>query len=148
MNDALISIKPRFAKSILIGKKRYELRRRAIKLEVGTRLWIYATLPIGAIQGYAYIKAIHYGSPKELKRFINKSEISILEYDDYFLGSKQACAIELCNPTMLNEPLLLHEATKIEGRFHPPQFFKKLHRKAALLHALVSRIGSQVKVAA
>ncbi|MDE0040937.1 MAG: ASCH domain-containing protein, partial [Candidatus Poribacteria bacterium] len=66
IQDALISIRPNFAEAILAGKKTVEIRRRIPALQVGTRLWIYATRPLGAIIGTAIVAKIIEGTPTEL----------------------------------------------------------------------------------
>ena len=53
--DAIISIHPDYADAIFAGKKTIELRRRIPEVPSGTRLWIYATRPTGAIIGFVTI---------------------------------------------------------------------------------------------
>ena len=50
--DIIISIKHAFAEKIYSGEKRYELRKRIPKMQLGTRCWIYELKPIGKVTGF------------------------------------------------------------------------------------------------
>lgn len=49
--SVILSIKPRFARAIMDGSKRYELRRRIFKNENVDTAYIYATSPVKKIIG-------------------------------------------------------------------------------------------------
>ena len=53
MDQAIISLKPRYVELILSGKKTVELRNRVVRMDPGTVIWIYATRPVGGIVALA-----------------------------------------------------------------------------------------------
>ena len=81
---AMISIKPTFASSILSGAKTIELRRRFIDLPLGSKLWIYSTLPVGAVVGVATLNSIDRDTPQNLwKKYANETQIEASGFDEY-----------------------------------------------------------------
>lgn len=84
MIDAIISIKPRHVENILSGDKTVELRTRSINLPVGSRLWIYTTLPVGKVKLSAEIDFIELLSPKKMwKKHGESICITKQEFDEY-----------------------------------------------------------------
>jgi predicted transcriptional regulator len=58
-HDFILSIKPEYATKIVEGLKKVELRRRfPYGTVTGARLYIYATVPIQAVIGYATIRGV------------------------------------------------------------------------------------------
>jgi predicted transcriptional regulator len=64
----LLSIYPRWAEAILVGTKTVEVRRRAPRLQPGTRLVLYATLPVGRVVGSVVATEVLVGPPDDLWR--------------------------------------------------------------------------------
>jgi predicted transcriptional regulator len=93
MTDAIFSIKPHFADTILDGSKTVELRKVAPRKPV-ERTWIYATAPIMRIVG-------HF-KPGKIRDATHEDRIdalvSELDVDDYF-------AIEILEPVALEPPI-------------------------------------------
>jgi predicted transcriptional regulator len=120
-NDAIISIRPRFAEAILTGQKSVELRRRVPDLCIGTRLWIYATRPMAAVIGSVIVSEVHKGTPATIwKDFSAVAAITKFEYESYFDGSSEAVAIELQDAER-NNPIHIEVLRNIWEGFHPPQ---------------------------
>jgi predicted transcriptional regulator len=123
----LISLEPRHAEAILAGTKRVELRRRSMRVEPGTTVWLYAKLPVGQIIGCARIRAAHIKEPSALwKAFATASGLSKGEFFDYFEGVRTGCAIALHEVEMLPRALGLASVRAVVGSFQPPQFFARL----------------------
>jgi predicted transcriptional regulator len=140
MTDAIISINPRHAEKILTQKKTVELRTKGINLPIGSRLWIYTTLPIGRIKSYAEIDFIEHGTPTEIwRKHGRKICISKREFDDYTSTRNLVTAIGLKNISPLKNEICLGELREFESNFHPPQFYSKLHPERALYSALHER---------
>ena len=57
--DVIISIRHTFAEKIYSGEKMYEFRKRRPNIAVGTRCWIYETLPIGKVTGFFIYKGCY-----------------------------------------------------------------------------------------
>jgi predicted transcriptional regulator len=128
--DAIISIRPKFAEAILEGDKSVELRRRIPTLEMGTRLWIYATRPTAAIIGSVVVEKVQKGTPAKIwKIFAKEAAITKSEYELYFDGSHEAIAILLQSATRTS-PVHIDVLRDIWEGFHPPQVLHFVpHRK-------------------
>ena len=126
--DAIISIRPNFAEAILAGAKTVELRRRIPPLEIGTRLWIYATRPTAAVVGSVIVNAIVRGTPNSVwDAYSTQAAISRSDYDVYFDGAKEAIGLSLtsaCRTAVVG----IDELRKMRDGFHPPQVIAKLSR--------------------
>ncbi len=136
MNDAIISIKPRHVEKILSGEKTVELRTRSISLPLGSRLWIYATLPVGKIELSAEVGFIETLSPKSVWS-VYGDDICILkkEFNNYTSGRTLVTAIGLTNVQPLEKAICLETLRTYEKDFQPPQFFSRLHADRELYSA-------------
>lgn len=143
--DILISIYPTHTSNIIDGTKRVELRRRAIRVPRGTKVWIYSTRPRASIDAFAIIDDVHELKPSELwKQFGKDAGISRQEFDVYFAGSKTGCAVVLRNVTALRPHIPLKSIRTWAESFQPPQFFKKLGPDSIELAFLHSAARSYV----
>jgi predicted transcriptional regulator len=124
--DAIISIHPNYADAILAGTKTIELRRRIPELHSGTRLWIYATRPTGAVVGFATIKDISRAHPTTIwRRHRNGAGVDHALFKAYFIGAKEAVAILLAAARRVG-PITINQLRGIRDRFHPPQVLTRL----------------------
>jgi predicted transcriptional regulator len=127
MQHALISIHPEHVSEILAGNKTVEIRTRRTTLPAGSRLWIYATLPVGQIRAAARVKHVNYISPtRAWVDFEDGLRLTRSAFRTYVNGSSAVSAIELSGVTRLREPLSLHKIRQSASDFQPPQFFKYL----------------------
>lgn len=135
--NILISLEPKYAEAILSGEKVFELRRRRFQVEPGTRVWLYAKMPQGALVGHATIKRIHEASPASVwRKFGSRSCISRQDFLDYFAGRVVGYAIELFDSSRLIQAIPLHELRARHPNFHPPQFFKRIDADDRLLQQI------------
>jgi predicted transcriptional regulator len=126
LSDAIISIRPNFADAILSGTKTVELRRRIPPIDVGTRLWIYATRPTAAIVGSAIVGAIIRDTPDALWKKVSKyAAIERDEFDGYFDGSDVGIGITLCTVKPVTH-IGIERLRKWRSGFHPPQVLSKI----------------------
>jgi predicted transcriptional regulator len=133
---ALISLEERFAEAILDGMKVVELRRRPMRLSVGTTIWMYVKVPVGNVVGSAQVEATYGLAPSTLwRRFGALSGLSRAEFFDYFAGATRAFGLALTNPTRLSTPLSLEKLRALSSGFQPPQFFTHLAANGALVSA-------------
>lgn len=131
-SDAIISIHPRHANAILDGTKTVELRRRIPALSVGTRLWIYATRPVGAVIGIATVDSIVRGDPEEIwLKFGDRTAIDRVDYDAYFGGAHEAIGLLLINPQRSAKSVEIEKLRSLRMRFHPPQVMMSINSKEA-----------------
>lgn len=120
-SDVIISIRPNFAEAIFSGAKTTELRRRIPQIPVGTRLWIYATKPTGAVLGFARVDGVVSGSLEEIwVASVGQAGVSRAEFDDYFAGSEKGVALQLVD-VQQGQPVSIANLKAIRPRFHPPQ---------------------------
>lgn len=120
-DHAMISIHPEHARNIIGGKKTVELRRRFISLQPGSRLWIYATLPIGALVATATVGAVEFDEPSILwKRYKDNVAIPRKAFTEYFKGCDLGCAIGLVAIETI-APIPLGRIREIRGVNHIPQ---------------------------
>jgi predicted transcriptional regulator len=136
--DAIISIHPGYADAILAGQKTIELRRRIPKLTIGSRLWIYATQPTGAVIGVVTIREVAKASPSTIwKRHRSGAGVDHASYKAYFKGAQEAVAILLTAAERVG-PISIEQLRKIRNRFHPPQVLIRLtNSEARALNELV-----------
>lgn len=121
-NDAIISIHPRYAHAILDGVKTIELRRRIPSISIGTRLWIYATRPVGAVIGIATVERIVRGEPEQIwVEFGHQAAIERPDYDAYFEGAQEAIGIVLAQVQRNAEQVEIERLRTLRDGFHPPQ---------------------------
>tara|TARA_R110002051_G_scaffold123052_2_gene196053 strand:+ start:3962 stop:4393 length:432 start_codon:yes stop_codon:yes gene_type:complete len=124
--DSIISIRPQYAHSILDGSKTIELRRRIPHIEQGSRLWIYSTLPEGAVIGSVYVEDVLRLSPKLLwKKYGDQTRVSRHVFDEYFADADISIGIVLRDPER-RPPIRLAALREMRSDFHPPQVIKRL----------------------
>lgn len=95
MSAMLLSIKPKYAKKILAGKKTFEFRKSKPKKDI-KRIIIYASSPQKEVVGEATIEEIIEGSPKEIwETAKSASGITKKEFLAYYSGKDRAYAYKL-----------------------------------------------------
>lgn len=133
--DVIISVRRDYADAILAGTKTVELRRKLPPLLAGTRLWIYATQPTGAVVGFATVRDVERAAPVAIWRRHRAS--TGIKYDaflEYFDGAPEAIAILIAAAQRIG-PITIEQLRQIRDRFHPPQVVTRLtaHESRALL---------------
>jgi predicted transcriptional regulator len=125
--EILISVKPQYFDLMIAGAKTVELRRRALRVPAGTRVWIYATIPNGWVGAVGEVSYIHESPPHAIwNRFADRAGISKEAFNEYFNGSDLGYAIVFHRIVPLNRAVLLSDLRRQLGSFHPPQFYKRL----------------------
>ena len=120
-SHAMISIHSDHASNIVSGLKTVELRRRFMSLPLGSRLWIYSTLPVGALVATATVTAIDYDTPHTLwSRYQSEAAVSETLFFRYFGGCDLGCAIQLDDVESIT-PVPLANIRRIRGIDHIPQ---------------------------
>lgn len=124
MNDIMISIHPEYIQKILTGEKTIELRTRLIRVAPQTKIWIYSTLPQGAIVATAAFDAIYAMTPSDA--WINYSHDLCLtpeNYRKYTQTRDMVYLFKLVNIKQLCNSVSLNELRSVYSAFQPPQFF-------------------------
>lgn len=131
----LLSVRPRFAESIITGTKIAEIRRQRPGVQRGMPVVIYATLPTAAVVGTARIAGISSGSPADLwAQHRGQVGVNREEFDSYLDGAPIAYILILAEAQRLSVPLSLHDL-RASVDFQPPRSFQYLTRDK--LHQLV-----------
>lgn len=136
MNKILISVKPKYIKEILIGKKIIELRKRVGKSFLpDSEIYLYSSSPVKALVGKAHIKCVEkidMHSVNERKPYIlHAACITESDFDAYFKGSEFVFLIYLRDVSVFKKPLILDE---LRGSgFIPPQSFCYVNDKLGFL---------------
>lgn len=126
----LLSVRPRFAQSILAGTKTAEVRRTRPDIKPGTPVIIYATKPIGAVVGTASVESICDGSPDLLwGEHHDQLDLTKHEFDEYLHESGTAYVLVLNNVCKLTEQLTLGDMRE-SANFRPPQSYGYVDRRA------------------
>jgi predicted transcriptional regulator len=137
MQDALISIKPKYVHRFLSGEKTIEIRRRRVNLAVGTRLWIYSTMPEGSISAVGVIKAVDVSTCEDIwAKYSSQMGITYDEFCAYVYGAKEISAINIDNIKRVFPAPTLANLRRNMGQFYPPQFFVKINKNNKLWDAL------------
>lgn len=123
-HDFILSIKPEYATKIVDGLKTVELRRRFLDLTVtGAKMYVYATVPIQALVGYATIDRVRRMSVTEIwDEYQDVSYITRSDFDNYFEGKDAGFVLVLRDPVKLDRPISL-AVLKQKINFTPPQSF-------------------------
>lgn len=124
--NAIISIRPKFVQAIVSGAKTVEVRRRIPPIQAGTILWIYATLPIGAVVAVAVATQIFRGRPDELwASFGTQTGITKEDFDGYFEGTASGVCIGLGH-VRETPPVPISQLRLMRVGFNPPQVISKI----------------------
>lgn len=132
----LLSVRPRYAESILVGAKRAEIRRKRPGVMPGTPLIIYATKPLGAVIGTANIDEVCEGTPADLwDQYQQHVAVSQEEFDQYLIGTSTAYLLLLSGARRLSVPLTLDNMRE-SADFQPPRSYRYVNHNT--LCALVN----------
>jgi predicted transcriptional regulator len=135
-DNILISVEDRHARCMLSGSKTVELRRRTLRIAPGTRVWIYTKLPKARVGLVATVDKIDAARPNELwDRYQAQVAVSHRDFVEYFDGVVVGYAIVFRRIWALQPSIRLDELRKISRSFHPPQFFKRLHKSCPELRS-------------
>jgi predicted transcriptional regulator len=127
VENILISIEYDYVLKMLNGLKTAEIRRRQLRIQPGTRVWIYSKLPRGHVELVATADDIVAASPRRLwELYKERIAIASSEFRTYLRGVDIGCAILLRDIRPLQPALKLDTLRRTSRNFHPPQFFKRL----------------------
>lgn len=119
MCQMLLSINPKYVKSIILGEKQYEYRKFRCRDDVD-KIIIYETAPVKKVVGEADIADIIVDDV--LKVWDQTKEHSGIDkdfYDMYYRGKEKAFAYQLKNVISYDEPKSLED---IGVRYAPQSY--------------------------
>jgi type I restriction enzyme, S subunit len=119
--DVLLSIKPKYVKSILEGEKRYEFRKAIFRNHSVNRVFIYSSAPVKRIVALFEISRILEDHPAVLwDQVRDHAGINDAEFFSYFAGRERGYAIGIGNLREFVTPV--DPRVEIPG-FVPPQSY-------------------------
>jgi predicted transcriptional regulator len=140
-DNILISVQYNYVLSMLDGSKTVEVRRRPLRIQPGTRVWVYSKLPRGHVELVATVEKIAIGSPKDLwDSYRSRIGIRFAEFRSYLSGVSVACALLLTDIKPLSPALGLRTLRRTARNFQPPQFFTRFHQASTLHQLLDSKL--------
>jgi predicted transcriptional regulator len=141
--NILISVRPKYLESMLSGEKRVELRRRTLRINPGTHVWIYGKAPHSAVSAVATVGGIVSARPPELwRKWGNQAGVTKQEFDAYFAETSLAWAMLLDQVYALPHVVTLAALRQYSNPFHPPQFFMRLRHGSNALNLLTNSLQS------
>jgi len=119
--DVLLSIKPRYVKSIIDGEKRYEFRKSVFKHPDIFRVYIYASSPVKKIVGSFEVGDILEDRPADLWENVKDyAGIDDQDFFSYFAGKSRAFAIKIQDLREFSKPI---DPRETMPGFVPPQSY-------------------------
>ena len=117
--QVIMSIKPKYAQTIINGDKLYEYRKTVPKRHDVKKVYVYASKPIKAIVARFIIKRVIYDTPQKVWELTHEhSGISENEFFDYFRGRDKAYALHIENVLKFDMPI---DPKSIFNSFTAPQ---------------------------
>ncbi len=137
-NSILMSIKAEYAKRILAGEKKVEIRRRFSKKWIGHKVSLYASRPQSSIVGEALIRKVVVGEPENIwERFHKDIGCTREEFDNYTDSSSEVYAITLEETVPYRKPVSLKEVSALtQKRLRPPQSYYNLNNNKTWAEAV------------
>lgn len=134
----LLSVRPRFARAILEGRKTVEVRRRFPEVPAGTTVVLYSSSPERAVLGTVRLTRTLRVDPK-LVWATYSDDIDIEEdaLEEYLLGADASTVLQVEDPETWAQPVTLGTLRELIG-VEPPQSFRYL----ALEQLDAIRVGS------
>jgi predicted transcriptional regulator len=116
----LMPIKPKYAESILDGRKRVEFRKVAFRQDISCVI-VYASSPTKMVTGFFEVSGFDCDSPDRLwSRHGAYGGISRKDFLAYYSNRSKGVAIEVKKAWTLDTPISLAD---IAGDMHVPQSF-------------------------
>lgn len=129
VRDALLlSIKPKYAKAIYDGLKKYEFRRACPRVHLPLPCFFYESKPVSLVTGRATVLEILHGSDVELVSIVQNQDPFRESYLSYLKGARHPGALCLALPQRFENGIPLTNAFPSISR--PPQSFCYLTHRA------------------
>ncbi|MBA3986453.1 MAG: ASCH domain-containing protein [Flavobacteriales bacterium] len=103
--NVILSIKPKYAKSILSGEKKVEFRKTKFARDVD-RIYIYSSSPEQRIIGYFLIENIVEDTPEKLwRKFKDVGAVTRSDFFEYYSKKNIAYAIRIKSCKKFKRPI-------------------------------------------
>lgn len=124
----LISLRPRFAEMVFLGKKHVELRRRFTPYAEGRDVFVYVSRPEKIVRGGFRLSEVWSDTPKNIwDKVSSKVGVAWTEFEAYCSGSEIAFALSISDAWEFRSPISLDELKGELGCFTTPQSWRYLN---------------------
>jgi len=136
--DLVMSIHSSYAKDIVTGKKRVEIRRRFSDKWIGSHALVYSTTPVNSFVGSFRIANVISDCPNEIwKVFSDEIGCDKTEYDHYTKGNNQVYAIIISDYYEFKQPMPRNQlAHIIDSDIKAPQSYSAFKRNSVFEEAI------------
>ena len=119
--DVILSIKPKYVKEIIDGKKHFEFRKKSFDKDKINRVFIYSSSPTQAIVGYFETDEILEDTPERIwEQTSQVAGINKQDFFEYFKDRVSAAAIKIENFHLFSNPI---NPKEVFDKFCPPQSY-------------------------
>jgi len=134
----VMSIKAKYARMILSGKKKVEVRRKFSKKWRGSRVSIYASDPERSLVGEALIKDVVFDKSENIwERFSDQIGCTKEEFDKYTSCKNKVYAIVLQDAAAYQKSISIREISGLlKENLRPPQNYYDLSNNAKWAQAV------------
>ncbi|MHC4533896.1 MAG: ASCH domain-containing protein [Planctomycetota bacterium] len=134
----VISIRPKYARKILSGNKKVEVRRVFSKKWKSSKVTIYASGPERSLAGEALIKDVIFDKPENVwERFSDQIGCAKEEFDKYTASKNKVYAIVLDNAVPYRKSISIGEISSLlKENLRPPQNYYNLNNNAKWAEAV------------
>jgi predicted transcriptional regulator len=124
----VMSIMARYAKMILSGAKKVEIRRKFSKKWKGSKVIIYASRPERSLVGQALIKDVFFDRPENVwQRFSDQIGCTKEQFDKYTASKNKVYAIVLEGVAAYRKSISIREiSSMMKENLRPPQNYYDL----------------------
>lgn len=117
----LLSIKPKYVKEIISGKKKYEFRTAIFKERYSNEILVYSSSPVKRIVGKFKIGRILEDKPEKLwEQVKDTAGLSDEEFFAYFKDKSIGFAIEIIDFILFDKPI---DPKVLDPNFVSPQSY-------------------------
>ncbi|MCE4602226.1 MAG: DNA-binding protein [Desulfurococcales archaeon] len=144
----LMSIRPKYARAIFAGRKKYELRKLsgAPSIEEGSIVIVYASGQIKGIIGEFRVGRVIKAAPEKVWEIVRQPGTGIGEDAWFYIrGARQAMALEVRDPTPYQRPVTLEEIRRVIPGWMPPFSYKPLREGDPVYELVIRRIRSTLR---
>ena len=131
-NGILISIRPKYARKILSGRKKVEVRRMFSEKWEGSKVIIYASGHERSLVGEALIKEVVFDRPENIwERFTGQIGCTKEKFDKYTASKDKVYAIVLEDAVPYRKSISIKEISSLlKENLRPPQNYYNLNNNA------------------
>jgi len=118
-----LPIRPRFARSIMSGRKKVEFRRKSFRTQP-SHIVVYASSPVQRVLGYFEVEYVDEDTPEALwERYGDDGALEREEFSAYYLTADRGVAIRIGEVQALPAPITV---TELAESLTVPQSFSYL----------------------